>query len=71
MVLKCYTFFRCPPTDQSALKKLIEDIYDGDMLGSFRDYCLAESDWQEVVLFLDIELAGSRTLLYWYESTKN
>ena len=48
MVLKCYTFFRCPPTDQSALKKLIEDIYDGDMLGSFRDYCLAESDWQEV-----------------------
>jgi len=41
------------PTDQGSLKKLMEDIYDADIVGSFRDYCTAEPAWEGVVDYLD------------------
>jgi len=44
-----------PRTDQAKLKALMEDIYDGDISGAFRDYCTAEPTWEAVVSFLDLE----------------
>jgi len=42
-------------TDQDALKKLMEDVFDSDIKGAFRDYCEAEERWADVVAFLDLE----------------
>lgn len=46
---------KSPPTDQGALKKLMEDIYECDITGAFRDYCTAEPGWVGVCEFLDQE----------------
>ncbi|CAM9840540.1 unnamed protein product [Chrysoparadoxa australica] len=40
-------------TDANYLKKLIEDIYQKDVSGRFREYCAAEACWAPVVGFLD------------------
>eukprot|EP00286_Rhodomonas_abbreviata_P011225 CAMPEP_0181332828 /NCGR_PEP_ID=MMETSP1101-20121128/25326_1 /TAXON_ID=46948 /ORGANISM="Rhodomonas abbreviata, Strain Caron Lab Isolate" /LENGTH=521 /DNA_ID=CAMNT_0023442547 /DNA_START=221 /DNA_END=1786 /DNA_ORIENTATION=+ len=50
-------------TDQDALKKLMEDVFDGDVEGAFRSYCAEEEQWADVVAFLDLEeRAGWRLL---------
>jgi hypothetical protein len=37
---------------QATLRRLVEDVYDGDML-RFREYCAADSRWREAVALLD------------------
>ena len=40
-------------TEQQALKRLIEDIFGGDVRGEFRDYCAEEPAWAGAVAMLD------------------
>jgi hypothetical protein len=44
------------PADLATLKRLVEDIYKGDLHerpGSFRDYCAEEESWAAAVEVLD------------------
>eukprot|EP00967_Tisochrysis_lutea_P052912 scaffold65650_cov33-Tisochrysis_lutea.AAC.3 len=43
---------RSPPELQS-LKRLVEDVFQDDVEGGFRDYCLEEPGWGPAVEFLD------------------
>jgi len=36
-----------------ALKRLIEDVFEDDLKGGFRDYCVEEPEWSEAVALLD------------------
>ena len=40
-------------TEQQALKRLIEDIFGGDVRGEFRGYCAEEPAWAGAVAMLD------------------
>eukprot|EP00287_Rhodomonas_sp_CCMP768_P011246 CAMPEP_0196721128 /NCGR_PEP_ID=MMETSP1091-20130531/3771_1 /TAXON_ID=302021 /ORGANISM="Rhodomonas sp., Strain CCMP768" /LENGTH=575 /DNA_ID=CAMNT_0042062529 /DNA_START=9 /DNA_END=1736 /DNA_ORIENTATION=+ len=51
-------------TDQDALKKLMEDVFESDVKGAFRDYCEAEERWVDVVSFLDLEDRAGWDLLH-------
>jgi len=39
---------------QALLRRLVEDVYDGDIL-RFREYCAAEPRWREAVALLDLD----------------
>mmetsp|Transcript_21816 Transcript_21816/g.34197 ORF Transcript_21816/g.34197 Transcript_21816/m.34197 type:complete len:281 (-) Transcript_21816:1114-1956(-) len=52
-----------PNLDQNSLKKLMEDVFSGDIQGSFRDYCVSEERWVDVVAFLDQENRAGWKLL--------
>jgi len=51
------------PEDQNSLKRLIEDVFGGDIGGGFREYCSAEERWKDVVEFLDQEEGAGWQLL--------
>ena len=42
-----------PPLDIQSLKRLVEDVFAGDVGGEFRTYCLEEPAWQGAVGLLD------------------
>ena len=42
-----------PPLDVQSLKRLVEDVFSGDVCGEFRTYCLEEPAWQGAVGLLD------------------
>ena len=44
---------KAPPTDVQSLKRLVEDVFVGDVCGEFRAYCLEEPAWQGAVELLD------------------
>ena len=46
-----------------ALKRLIEDIYEGDVAGAFREYCVAEPAWAGAVEMLDADGGAGWELL--------
>lgn len=41
------------PTDVHTLKRLIEDVFDGDVCCAFRDYCSEDAEWAPAVALLD------------------
>ena len=49
-------------TELQALKRLVEDIYEGDM-GQFREYCAAEPAWSGAVEMLDEDEGAGWALL--------
>jgi len=50
-------------TEQQALKRLIEDVFGGDVRGAFRDYCAEEPAWAGAVAMLDEEGGAGWALL--------
>ena len=44
---------RGQPTDLQSLKRLVEDVFAGDVSNGFRRYCLEEPEWAEAVALLD------------------
>lgn len=42
-----------PPTDMQSLKRLVEDVFDGDVCDAFRSYCEEEAAWAPAVELLD------------------
>lgn len=52
-----------PLTDMLSLRRLVEDIFNSDVVGEFREYCLEESEWRPAVSLLDeSDKAGWRIL---------
>ena len=41
--------------DLQSLKRLIEDVFVGDVCSRFRQYCMEESEWADAVILLDEE----------------
>ena len=52
-----------PPAEQQALKRLIEDVFGGDVRGAFREYCAEEPAWVGAVAMLDEQDAAGWELL--------
>lgn len=46
-----------PRMEQATLRRLVEDVYAGDM-GRFREYCAADARWREAVAVLDCAAGG-------------
>jgi hypothetical protein len=42
-----------PSADIQSLKRLVEDVFGGDVCGEFRDYCTQETAWGAAVALLD------------------
>ena len=42
-----------PPTDLQSIKRLVEDVFAGDVCGEFRAYCNEEAAWAAGVALLD------------------
>ena len=42
-----------PPSDLQSLKRLVEDVFSGDVKGAFRSYCAEEAAWAAAVELLD------------------
>ena len=52
-----------PPPDLQQLKRLVEDVFEGDVCVGFRRYCEEEPDWAPAVRLLDEgDRAGWRLL---------
>ena len=47
-------------TDQGTLKRLVEDVYGGDVAGAFREYVRAEEAWSDAAAFLELREARPR-----------
>lgn len=50
-------------TDQQGLKDLIEDAFDGDVRGQFRNYCNQEPSWKGAVQMLDAQYGAGWGLI--------
>jgi hypothetical protein len=42
-----------PVQDAQSLKRLVEDVFGGDAVGAFREYCAEEPLWSDAVALLD------------------
>ena len=52
-----------PPSDLQSLKRLVEDVFKGDVCGEFRQYCAEEPAWASAVAILDeSDRAGWRVI---------
>jgi hypothetical protein len=51
------------PTEQAVLRRLVDDIFKGDVRIKFRGYCLEDDSWAEAVRFLDADDCAGWDLL--------